>query len=310
MLHRLNALCWNTFREGVRARLLLGLLAALAASAVVGALVGQLAIREQLRVLADTAAASVSLFSGLAAVVFMATSLHRDVEQRTLFPVLARPVARYEVLLGKWAGAWILIAVFSLVGTGVSLLVLALVAGASALAIAAACALTGLSVWTARRQMRRAPDVSWLVAGVLLLGAGWAFASPLTEEATLLLHAAVLTLQEGAILLAIGVLFSSFSRPAITGLMTAGIWIAGRNADTLAHMSARQVGAPAAAAGAALAPVLPNMQLYAPSRSILLGTDDMYSYASYVWVALGLAAAYSVFALVVASWVFSKRDLT
>lgn len=310
MLNRLVALSWNTFREGVRARLLMGLLGALACSTLVGALIGQLAIREQLRVLADLSAASVSLFSGLAAVVFMATSLHREIEQRTLFAVLARPVARWEVLIGKWAGAWLLLAIFALVGTGVSLLVLGLMADGSAALAGSTVAACAVAVGVTRRAMNRSPDVAWLVAGVILLSGGWSVAAGHTEEALLLLHGCGLTLLEGSVLLSVGLLFSSFSRPVITGAMTAGLWIVGRNADTLAHMSPRQVGTFVAGLGAGLARFVPNLQLYAPSRSILLGTDPSGSFASYAAASFALALAYTTGALVLATLLFSRRDVT
>lgn len=310
MLGRLLALAWNTFREGVRARLLLGLLSALLAAVVAGAFVGQLAIREELRVVADTAAASVSLFSVIAAVVFMSTSLHREIEQRTLFPVLSRPVARHEVLIGKWAGAWLLLAVFAFVGGGASMLVLALAAGVAWWKAALVAALVGATTIAARRTARRAPDVAWIVAGIVLFVSAHAIAAPLTSEASLLSHAASLSLMEGATLLALGVMFSSFTRPAVTGVVTAGIWVAGRNADMLEHMSVRQFGEGLSKAGAMIARVVPNFQIYVPTRSVLLGTDDTQSYANYALHAAGLAAAYTVGAMIVASWIFARRDIT
>jgi ABC-type transport system involved in multi-copper enzyme maturation permease subunit len=47
------------------------------------------------------------LFSCILAVNFTARQLPREEERRTVYPLLAKPVSRLEVLLGKWLGAWL-----------------------------------------------------------------------------------------------------------------------------------------------------------------------------------------------------------
>src|SRR5512143_3435109 len=100
MLTRIGVVLLNTYREAVRARVLHGLFALAIATAGYCLVVGAFALNSSLRVVSDLGAASVSLYGIIVAVVLGATSLYRELELKTLFPILARPVSRTEYLAG------------------------------------------------------------------------------------------------------------------------------------------------------------------------------------------------------------------
>src|SRR6478609_4690060 len=155
MLARVLAIALNTYREAVRARILYGLFALALATTGYSLVVGAYTVGNQLRVVSDLSAASISLYSIIVAVVLGATALYRELELKTLFPILARPVSRAEYLTGKYLGTLLLLLVFISANSGVALLALAAIAGRS-LALVVGVALGSLALlagvaWLARR---------------------------------------------------------------------------------------------------------------------------------------------------------------
>src|SRR5689334_17723193 len=104
MLARVAVIALNTYREAVRARILHGLFAVALATTGYSVIVGAYTSKNQLRVVSDLGAASISLLSIIVAVVLGATSLYRELELKTLFPILTRPLSRTEYLIGKYLG--------------------------------------------------------------------------------------------------------------------------------------------------------------------------------------------------------------
>ena len=60
--------------------------------------------------LKDIALGAMSIFSSLLAILATATLLPKDIEDRTIYTVLAKPVSRTEYLLGKLSGVFLLLA--------------------------------------------------------------------------------------------------------------------------------------------------------------------------------------------------------
>ena len=71
---------------------------------------------QQLKLLKDVSFGALQIFSVVIAIVSTALLLPRDLEDRTLYTILSKPVPRYEYLLGK------LIGVLLLIGTGLVLM--------------------------------------------------------------------------------------------------------------------------------------------------------------------------------------------
>ena len=104
MFTRIGVVALNTYREAVRARVLHGLFGLALVTAGYCLVVGQFALHSALRVISDLGAATVSFFGIVVAVVLGATSLYRELELKTVFPILARPIHRAEYLVGKYLG--------------------------------------------------------------------------------------------------------------------------------------------------------------------------------------------------------------
>ena len=67
--------------------------------------------QEQFQMLKDVSLGAMSIFSWLLAVLATAMLLPKDMEDRTLYTILAKPVPRFEYLLGKLLGVLALLAV-------------------------------------------------------------------------------------------------------------------------------------------------------------------------------------------------------
>src|SRR5260370_4246092 len=132
MMVRVSAIALNTYREAVRARLLLGVFALGLATGGYWLIVGTLSLHNERRVIADIGAASFSLYGVLVAIVLGSTSLYRELEHKTVFPILSRPIRRWEYLLGKYFGTVLTVAVFLAVQASTLLSLLALETGQAA----------------------------------------------------------------------------------------------------------------------------------------------------------------------------------
>ena len=112
----------NTFREATRDRLLVGFVAAGALLLAGTRLLSPLALGEGRRLTVDLGLSGIS-FLGLLVVLLVGTSLvAKELERRTIYNLLSRPIARASYLLGKWIGLsgalWIFAAVLGL-GLGI-----------------------------------------------------------------------------------------------------------------------------------------------------------------------------------------------
>jgi Cu-processing system permease protein len=99
-----GAVAVNTFREAVRDRVLYNLI--FFALLMIGAaiLVGQISIGINRMVIVNLGLSAISLI-GLVMAIFIGVSLvSKEIEKRTLYSLLARPIHRWEFLAGKYAG--------------------------------------------------------------------------------------------------------------------------------------------------------------------------------------------------------------
>ncbi|MBK9262547.1 MAG: ABC transporter permease [Polyangiaceae bacterium] len=308
MFGRVGAIALNTYRESVRARILIGLAGVALAVSIYSLIVGAYTLKNAPRVVSDLGAASISVFSIAVAVIIGATSLHRELEQKTLFPILARPIRRGEYLVGKYLGTLLTIAVFIMADAGVVLMLGAGLAGRSVPLLLGTSlgwlALAGVAAWRVP-VMRTYGPIPW-AAGMLLLGI--VFSGAAADERQVVLASSALTILEISILAAIVTLFASFSTPFLSALMTLGLFIVGRQADTLARLPVKTFGQFIHDCGVALSKVVPNLQIYVPPRPLLLGELATVKLSDYLGMASLTSIGWSLGLLTIAVLVFNERD--
>ena len=112
---RILAIGGNTFTELVRQKVFYFLL--LFALIVIGnsAFLAKFSFQEEFQMLKDVALGAMSVFLSLLAILATANLLPRDLEDRTIFTILSKPVPRHEYLLGKLLGVFFLLLLSTLV---------------------------------------------------------------------------------------------------------------------------------------------------------------------------------------------------
>ena len=121
---RVGAIAGNTFRDLVRQKVFYFML--VFALILIGASLAlvSLSFQGQLQTVMDVSLGAISVFTMLLAVLSTAMLLPKDMEDRTLYTILAKPVARFEYLVGKLAGVAMILFVATALMTAVFCLVL------------------------------------------------------------------------------------------------------------------------------------------------------------------------------------------
>jgi ABC-type transport system involved in multi-copper enzyme maturation permease subunit len=94
----------NTFREAVRDRVLYNLIAFALLLSGAAILVGQISIDIEKLVVINLGLTAVSLFGVVIAIFIGIGLVSKEIEKRTLYTVLSRPVRRWEFIIGKFVG--------------------------------------------------------------------------------------------------------------------------------------------------------------------------------------------------------------
>jgi len=104
------AVAENTFREAIRDRVLYNLVFFALAVMTVSVVLGKMTLGERLKVIQDVSLAGMSVF-GLLIAVFVGIGLvHKEIQRRTIGILLAKPVARWQFVVGKYLGLMAVIA--------------------------------------------------------------------------------------------------------------------------------------------------------------------------------------------------------
>jgi ABC-type transport system involved in multi-copper enzyme maturation permease subunit len=122
-------LAWVTVREALRQRLAVNLLLFAVLLIAASIALSALTYGEQYRIISDLALTSAQVFGTLIAVFLGAGLVAGDVQRRTLYPIVAKPVARWQYLLGRYLGLLLTLTLNLAVMAGASVAVLAFYKG-------------------------------------------------------------------------------------------------------------------------------------------------------------------------------------
>lgn len=184
----------NEFRESVRDKVLYSLVVFAVLLIASSYLLGQLTAGQDIKIVKDLGLASISLFGLLIAVFIGVGLVWKEVEKRSIYSLLSKPITRHQFVLGKYCGLALTLLVNVTVMTAAFYAVLAYMG------------------WRIDPAVRAA----WL--------------APAADPA--LLKAVVLIAAELMLVTAIALFFSTFSSPFLSAMLTLGLWVIGHfNAD-------------------------------------------------------------------------------
>ena len=193
-MHAIRRVAVNVFKESVRDRVPYNLVLFAVLLIVSSYLLGQLTAGQDVKIIKDLGLAATSVF-GLFIAIFIGIGLvSKEVERRSIYSILSKPVSRAQFIAGKYAGLVLTLAVNVVVMT------------------IALYAVLGYMTWMESPEFR----------------AGWD--APGVDPA--LLKAIFLIFLQLMIVTAIALFFSTFSTPLLSAALTFGLYIAGQfNAD-------------------------------------------------------------------------------
>lgn len=259
-LRQIGRVAVSVFRESVRDRVLYSLVIFAVLLIAASYLLAQLTAGQDLKIIKDLGLAAIATF-GLFIAVFIGIGLvWKEVERRSIYSLLAKPLRRREFVLGKYAGL------------ALTLLVNITTMSAAFYAVLAAMA------WLADDAAR----------------AGWA-ASALDPA---MLLAVALILVELLVVTAIALFFSTFSSPFLSAALTLGVWVVGRFGDDLRHFDAVLDAPVVVALARGLSYVLPNFAAFDIKAQVVHGipVDPVYVGLTvlYGWAYIGVLLAGAV----------------
>lgn len=103
-MDKVAAIALNTFKETIRDRILYAIFAFTIIMCFLATLLGSLSIGNNIKIILDLGLASINIFGAIIA-IFIGTSLvFKEVDRRTIYIILSKPLDRWEFILGKFFG--------------------------------------------------------------------------------------------------------------------------------------------------------------------------------------------------------------
>jgi Cu-processing system permease protein len=195
---RVRLVAWHVFKESVRDRVLYSIVAFALVLVAASLLIGQITAGQDVKIIKDLGLATIEV-AGLLISAFIGVGLvAREIDSRSVYSLLAKPLRRWEFVVGKYLGLQLTVLVNVALMTAAFYVMLACMA------------------WMSPENVRR----SW--------------EAPAVDPA--LMVAIALILGELALVTAVALFFSTFSSSALISLaLTFGLWIAGLESHELRH---------------------------------------------------------------------------
>ena len=214
----------NVFKESVRDKILYNLVVFAVLLISVSYLIGELTAGQDVKIIKDLGLASISIFGLLIAIFIGIGLVWKEVEKRSIYALLPKPMRRQEFLLGKYFG-----------------LALTLVINIAVMTAAFYAMLAYLQAETPEN-----------------VRASWA--SPATDPA--MLKAIALIMIELLLVTAIALFFSTFSSPFLSAMLTLAVWVIGHFNQDLRDFGATISSPVAASLARGLYYVVPNFAAF------------------------------------------------
>ena len=266
---RIGLIAWHVFKESVRDRVLYATVAFALFLVFASIAIGQITAGQDLKIIKDLGLATIEVAGVLMAVFIGVGLVAREIERRSIFGLLSKPVPRWEFVAGKFAG-----------------LVLTLAVNIWAMAAALFVALAWQQ-WAAPAEARMAWEAPAL-------------------DPRLLVQVLLFT-AELALLTAIALFFSTFSSSALlSAVFTLALFVVGLSSEELRNFNAI-VDAPAFGwLVTGIGWIVPAFSAFDIKSAVVHGLP--FGGAGFVTITLAYAAVYIATVLGAAMVVFSRRE--
>src|SRR5712664_4734154 len=210
-LKRIVSIARNTFREAVRDRVLYNLVLFVLLLTGAAVFIGELSGGQERKIIVDLGLSAMLLFGVFIAIFVGVGLVYKEIERRTVYAILSKPVGRGQFLVGKYLGLCLTLLInVAVMGIGVSL-------------------------------------------ALIYIRRGW---DPLVLK---IWPAILLIYFELMILTGVALLFSTFSSPALSALLTFFVFVIGHFSADLKNLGSTSNQAAARLVFRALYYLLPNL---------------------------------------------------
>ncbi len=222
---------------------------------------GALSVHEEVRLTTDLGLAGMSLFSIIIAIFVGVNLVYKELERKTIYSLIPKPIHRYQFVLGKYIGM--------LMTLGIQVLVMTVV----------------------------------LMVVLLLQGA---------ELSGEFFRMVTLIFLEVMVITAVAVFFSSFSTPFLSGLFTVGVFLLGRSVPDIKSVADKVESPGLTALMEGMTRIVPDLRYFYATGSETAAQHISVHGAFPDWTYVATAAVYALIyialALIVAIFLFSRRD--
>jgi ABC-type transport system involved in multi-copper enzyme maturation permease subunit len=252
-LRRIRAIALNTFRESIRDRVLYNLILFVLILVAASVFVSDLSLDMESQFTAALGLSAMVVFGALIAIFIGVGLVYKEIDKRTIYSLLSKPVHRHEFILGKYVGLCLTL----LVNTAVMV----------------------------------------LATELALLYVNGKFV-PLQ---TAVLAASCLIYLELVLIVAIALMFSSFSTPMLAALFSFAVYVIGHFSKDLLVMASMSSSAMTRALLTALYYLLPNLSNLgfiteaSHGRIVPIGIAVSATVYAIVYVGILLSAAVLIF---------------
>jgi ABC-type transport system involved in multi-copper enzyme maturation permease subunit len=101
---KIIAIALNTFRESIRDRVFYSLLFFAVVLILFSMVLSNLTIGEPVKIIKDFGLGSISIVGTLIAIFVGIGMVYKEMEKKTIFVILSKPLARWQFLIGKYCG--------------------------------------------------------------------------------------------------------------------------------------------------------------------------------------------------------------
>ena len=255
---RVVAIARNAFREAVRDRVLYNLVVFVLLLIAGAIFLGEISAGQEAKIIVDLGLSAILLFGVFIAIFVGVGLVYKEIERRTLYAILSKPIGRGEFLLGKYLGLCLTLLVnVAIMGVGLSL-------------------------------------------ALLYVKRGW---DPLVVR---IWPAILLIYLELMILTGVAMLFSAFSSPALSALLTFFVFVIGHFSADLKTLATTMGSAPSRLVFAGLYYLLPNFANY---NAITAAAHGQVMDGRAIAAGAGYGLAYVAVLLAATTLIFSRRNL-
>jgi len=101
---KIRAIASNTFKEAVKDRILYLLLFFAAVTIISSRILALLTVGDSVKIIKDIGLASLSLFGALMAIMMGTSLVHKEIDKKTIYTLLSKPIHRSQFIIGKFLG--------------------------------------------------------------------------------------------------------------------------------------------------------------------------------------------------------------